>query len=82
MRPRLRRLYSPHPVQVETGPDNAPASLDGVAVETVRERWAVDDRWWEVESLRRHYFELALADGRAVVVFRDLASGCWYRQRA
>jgi hypothetical protein len=56
--------------------------VEGVAVETVRERWAVDDRWWERAPLRRRYFELALVGGRSLVVFRDLVSGRWYRQRA
>ena len=40
------------------------------AVEAVREEWLVEDRWWTPRPLRRHYFELVLADGRDVVVFR------------
>jgi hypothetical protein len=82
MTPGLRRLYSPRSVRVEIGPDVAPATVDGVAVEAVREEWAVEDRWWEPKPLRRRYFELALADGRAIVVFRSVLSGRWYRQRA
>ncbi len=31
--------------------------------------------------MRRHYFELALLDGRNAVVFRD-GHGRWHRQRA
>jgi hypothetical protein len=42
----------------------------------------VDDRWWIPEQLQRHYFELALANGRSTVVFRCALSGRWYRQRA
>ena len=58
-------------------------TVDGVAVEALRERWLVDDRWWVPRArLHREYFELALADGRALVVFRDLHSEYWYRQRA
>ena len=52
------------------------------AVEAVREEWLVEDRWWTPRPLRRHYFELALADGRAVTVFRDADDGRWFRQRA
>jgi hypothetical protein len=51
-------------------------------VETVREEWTVEDRWWSEEPLRRRYFELVLADGRDVVVFRELAGGRWFSQRA
>ena len=59
-----------------------PRALDHVAVEAIREQWEVDDRWWIPQRLRREYFELALANGRAVVVFRCVLSGRWYRQRA
>jgi hypothetical protein len=48
----------------------------------VREEWLVEDRWWTPAPLRRHYFELALADGRALTVFRDAGDGRWFRQRA
>jgi hypothetical protein len=79
----LRRLYAPKPARVETGRGGAPCAVDGVAVEAVREEWLVGDRWWTLRPLRRHYFELALADGRAVVVFRSGARrGRWFRQRA
>jgi hypothetical protein len=49
---------------------------------SVREEWVVDDRWWIPEKLQRHYFELAIAGGRSVAVFRCARSGRWYRQRA
>lgn len=83
MNPEPRRLYRPQPVAVRSGEDGVPVSVDGVAVEALRERWLVDDRWWVPRArLHREYFELALADGRALVVFRDLHSEYWYRQRA
>jgi hypothetical protein len=81
MNPGLRRLYSPDPVAVRCGADGAPTTVDGIAVEAVREEWVVEDRWWTPEPLRRHYFELALADGRALTVFRH-GGGRWFRQRA
>jgi hypothetical protein len=78
----MHRLYSPLPVAVEADGDNVPLTIAGVAVEAVREEWAVEDRWWTPRPLGRRYFELALADGRAAVVFRSTFSGRWYRQRA
>jgi len=81
MTPGLRRLYVPRPAQVEAGAAGEPVSLDGVAVEAVREEWVVEDRWWTPRPLGRRYFELALADGRNLVVFRSTLSGRWYRQR-
>lgn len=82
MTPGLRRLYSPRPAEVRLGPDGVPIAVDGVAVEALREEWAVEDRWWTPQPLRRHYYELALADGRALTVFRPLGGKRWYRQRA
>jgi hypothetical protein len=50
-------------------------------VEAVREEWVVEDRWWTGRPLQRRYFELVLAQGHNVVVFRDLIRGTWFRQR-
>jgi len=75
-------LYAPRPVTVRAARDGAPWRVGPVAVEAVREEWLVEDRWWTPQPLRRHYFELALADGRAITVFRDAADGRWFRQRA
>jgi hypothetical protein len=41
-----------------------PIALGKVAVEAIREDWLVEDRWWPDRPLRRHYYELVLADGR------------------
>jgi hypothetical protein len=82
MTPRPRRLYAPEPVAVDAAADGAPLAVAVVPVEAVRETWEVEDRWWIPEKLRRAYFELALVDGRSVVVFRCDVSGRWYRQRA
>jgi hypothetical protein len=80
--PGLRRLYAPQRVAVRTDPRGAPLKIDGVPVDAVREEWLVEDRWWTPKPLRRHYFELALDDGRALTVFRTPRGQRWYRQRA
>jgi hypothetical protein len=81
MTPGLRRLYVPYRVAVEAGPGGEPLAVDGVAVEAVREEWVAEDRWWTPHPLGRHYFELVLADGCNLVVFRSIVSRRWYRQR-
>jgi hypothetical protein len=81
MSPGLRHLYAPRRVEVEAGPGGAPRAVERTAVEAVREEWLVEDRWWLPRPLRRHYYELVLAGGRDVVVFRT-PGGRWYRQRA
>ncbi|HEX3360681.1 MAG TPA: hypothetical protein VHS74_06775 [Solirubrobacterales bacterium] len=77
-----RRLNEPQPIAVVADRGRVPRRVDGIAVEAVREEWLVEDRWWTPRPLRRHYFELALADGRTLVVFRDASDGRWFRQRA
>jgi hypothetical protein len=62
----------------ETG---RPDAVDDRPVEAVRESWLVEDRWWTGNPLRRRYWELVTADGRNVVVFRDLGGGGWFSQR-
>ncbi len=75
-------LYAPRPVHVRLdGRSSRPTAIDGRRVESVREQWLVEDRWWTAEPLRRHYLELVLADGRCVVVYRDLVAGDWWGQR-
>jgi hypothetical protein len=80
--PGSRRLGVPKPASVEADERGVPASVGAVAVDSVREEWVVEDRWWTGRPLRRRYFELVLLDGRNVVVFRDLAEGGWFAQRA
>jgi hypothetical protein len=80
--PGVRRLYAPQRVAVLTDPRGAPMQVEGTQVEAVREEWLVEDRWWTPKPLRRHYFELALGDGRSLTVFRRAGAQRWYRQRA
>jgi hypothetical protein len=79
-------IYWPRPVDVEAAEDGAPRAVGTVTVETVREEWLVEDRWWTPDPLRRRYFELVLTDGRCIVVYREPADGPgpghWFEQRA
>jgi hypothetical protein len=78
-----RVLNRPRPARVRLDParpDGMPAEVDGEIVESLRESWLVEDRWWTVEPLRRRYWELVGERGRNVVVFHDLRSGRWFVQ--
>ena len=77
-----RRLGVPKPTSVMPGSEGTPRTIAGVVVDSVREEWVVEDRWWTGKPLRRRYFEVVLADGRNLVVFRDLVGGGWFLQRA
>jgi hypothetical protein len=76
----MRRLSQPRSTEVEVGAAGLPTAVCGAAVDAIAEDWVVEDRWWTGRPLRRRYFELVLADGANVVVFRDLGSGRWFSQ--
>jgi hypothetical protein len=80
------QVYWPRPVEVCASETGLPLTVAGIEVETVREEWLVEDRWWTPEPLQRRYFEAILVDGRNVVVFREPAeppeAGRWFEQRA
>jgi hypothetical protein len=77
-----RRLGDPKPVAVDADGHGVPVAVGVQPVDSVREEWVVEDRWWTGQPLRRRYFELVLGDGRNLVVFRDLLGGGWFAQRA
>jgi hypothetical protein len=76
-----RRLSVPRRVTVVADEEGRPAEVDGTAVDAVRESWLVEDRWWTERPLHRHYWEVVTTSGRDEVVFHDLVSGRWWRQR-
>lgn len=76
----MRRLSTPRPTDVQADPRGLPTAVCRTAVASVAEDWVVEDRWWTGRPLRRRYFELVLADGSCVVVFRDLERGRWFAQ--
>jgi hypothetical protein len=76
-----RRLSEPRPVAVLAGDAGRPETVAGRPIEAVRESWLVEDRWWTEAPLRRRYWEVVTADGRDLVLFRDLEDEGWYEQR-
>ena len=76
-----RRLFLPRAARVRATSGGTPLAVDGQSVAYVRESWLVEDRWWTEQPLRRRYWELVSEAGRDFVVFHDLASGRWLRQR-
>ena len=77
-----RRLSIPRRVAVRAGDGGVPQLVDGREVDSVRESWLVEDRWWTDEPLRRRYWEVVTRDGRSLVIFRDLEAAGWFTQRA
>jgi hypothetical protein len=79
---RSRALNLPRVARVRAGASGTPRAVDGRAIESVRESWLVEDRWWTERPLRRRYWELVDVRGRNLVVFHDLRSGGWFAQAA
>ena len=76
-----RRLSVPRRVAVEADNEGRPQVVDGRIIDSVREAWLIEDRWWTEKPLRRFYWEVVTSCGRNEVVFNDLRSGRWWRQR-
>ena len=77
--PTLRRLSLVQPAQVAVDRDGTPVRLDDRGVDSIRERWVVEEGWWTDAPVRRAYVELVLEDGGLAVVFEDLVGGGWHR---
>jgi hypothetical protein len=79
-------LNPPGPASVQADGAGRPRVVNGLQVESVRESWLVEDRWWTGRPLRRRYWELVGSGGQNLVVFHELtaagARGAWFVQRA
>jgi hypothetical protein len=76
-----RRLGVPRRARVAADADGQPLAVDGREVDSVRETWLLEDRWWTELPLRRRYWEVVTTSGSDQVVFHDLIAGEWWRQR-
>ena len=76
-----RRLGVPRRVRVAADPDGRPLYVDGREVDSIRETWLLEDRWWTELPLRRRYWEVVTTSGSDQVVFHDLIGCGWWRQR-
>jgi hypothetical protein len=77
-----RRLGAPEAAAIAADERGVPLAVGPAPVDSVREEWVVEDRWWTGRPLRRRYFECVLENGRNAVVFRDLVRRRWFEQRA
>jgi hypothetical protein len=50
-------------------------------VETILDRWRIDDEWWRGE-VSRMYYQVVLRSGPTVTIFQDLLSVKWFFQNA
>ena len=78
-----RPVNVPEPVKVAEDASGLPAAVGGKrrqAVTTIEDRWRIDDEWWRAEPVTRLYYDVLLASGRHMVLYKDLNDSAWYRQ--
>jgi hypothetical protein len=76
-----RRLAVPQRSSVAVDAEGQPCAVDGSRIDGIRETWLLEDRWWTEQPLRRRYWEVVTVAGKNEVVFHDLVTGKWWRQR-
>jgi len=49
-------------------------------IATIEDRWRLDDEWWRDTPVSRLYYNVLLASGQRLVLYKDLVTGEWYEQ--
>jgi len=78
-----RSVNAPEPIDVEEAPSGLPLAVKTPrrqTIKTIEDRWRIDDEWWRREPLSRLYYEVILASGQRLVLYKDLIDNRWYRQ--
>jgi hypothetical protein len=73
----------PEPVKIEENAAGQPVAVKlkrRMPVMTIEDRWRLDDEWWRAEPLSRFYYNVLLASGQRMVLYKDLIKGDWYEQ--
>jgi hypothetical protein len=77
-------LHTPRPIRIEPDGAGEPATVvlsrRRLVVESILERWRIDDEWWRDRPISRLYYRLLLKDGRTLDVYQALRTGRWFRQ--
>ena len=80
----MTRLCDPPlAIEVELGPDGAPARVNGGPLRgdlRPASRWLADADWWS-RPIAREYWKAILNSELLVELFHDLHEDCWYLER-
>ena len=74
----------PEAVEVEENAAGEPAVVRmgrRQAVNSLEDRWRIDDEWWRSEEISRTYYAVVFQSGQRVVLFKDLVGGGWWKQQ-
>ena len=73
----------PEAVVVEEGPTGEPVAVRlgrKQLVNSIEDRWRIDDEWWRSQPISRLYYAVLFKSGQKVIIYKDLAGGQWFRQ--
>lgn len=76
-------VNTPEAAQVEEDAAGLPLAVRvprRQAVTDIEDRWRIDDEWWRAGPVARLYYNVLLASGQRLVLYKDLVTGGWYRQ--
>ena len=80
----MTRLCDPPlPIEVELGPDGAPARVSGGLLRGAlrpASRWLAEADWWS-RPIAREYWKAILNGELLVELFHDLHEDAWYLER-
>ena len=80
---RLRALNLPralHVEETECRPTHVQATAGLQEIDSIRERWRIDDEWWR-RPISRMYYQVLLTGGDQLTIFKDLETGQWFQQQ-
>jgi hypothetical protein len=76
-------VNTPEPVKIEEDASGLPLAVRmkrRQAVISIEDKWRLDDEWWRSEAISRLYYNVLLASGQRLVLYKDLITGGWYQQ--
>jgi hypothetical protein len=76
-------VNAPAALQVEEDASGFPLAVKGKrrqVINSIEDRWRLDDEWWRAEPVSRLYYNVLLASGQRLVLYKDLITGGWYEQ--
>ena len=73
----------PMPCKVQENAEQRPVAVtlfgQQLEVESIEERWEDEEDWWKDNPLVRVTYQVVLADGRRLTIFKNMLTGGWYR---
>ena len=76
-------VNTPEPLKIEEDTSGLPLAVRikrRQVIISIEDKWRIDDEWWRAEPVSRLYYNVLLASGQRLVLYKDLITGEWYSQ--